>query len=40
MLMSLLESKGELIYPSLSVQGLQVDITSTQNSIPINSTGA
>lgn len=40
MLMSLLESKGELIYPSLSVQGLQIDITSTQNSIPINSTGA
>ena len=40
MLMNLLQSKGELIYPTLSIQGLQVDVTSTQNSIPINSTGA
>lgn len=40
MLMSLLQSKGELLYPTLSIQGLQVDVTSTQNSIPINSTGA
>ena len=38
--MNLLQSKGELIYPTLSIQGLQVDVTSTQNSIPINSTGA
>jgi hypothetical protein len=39
-LMSTLQSKGELSYPTYSIQGIQLDITSTSNSIPVNSTGA
>lgn len=38
--MSTLQSKGELSYPTYSIQGIQLDITSTSNSIPVNSTGA
>lgn len=38
--MSMLQTKGELVYPTYSIQGIQVDLTSTSNSIPINSTGA